>query len=76
MSASYTLRYMLNEDIPQVVEIDRLSFPSPWPPRSYGFEINDNNSSHMVSLVEPGESVYAPVCAAFSSASVGNRRSR
>ncbi len=59
-TASYTLRYMLNEDVPQVVEIDRLSFPSPWPTRSYSFEINDNSTSHMVSLVESNEMAYAP----------------
>jgi ribosomal-protein-alanine N-acetyltransferase len=36
------------EDIPQVVEIDRLSFPMPWAARSYVFEIRDNNAGHMI----------------------------
>lgn len=53
---SYTLRYMQPDDIPQVVEVDRLSFPSPWSPRSYGFEITDNPSSHMFVL----EALSAP----------------
>jgi len=47
---SYTLRYMRAEDIPQVVELDRLSFPLPWSSRSYLFEISDNLASHMVTL--------------------------
>ena len=52
MNESYTLRYMRSEDIPQVVELDRLSFPLPWSSRSYLFEITDNTASHMVTLEE------------------------
>jgi ribosomal-protein-alanine N-acetyltransferase len=47
----YILRYMTLEDVPQVLEVDKLSFASPWPERSYAFEINDNKNAHMVSLV-------------------------
>jgi [ribosomal protein S18]-alanine N-acetyltransferase len=50
---SYALRYMLLEDIPQVLEIDKLSFPMPWSPRSYSFEISDNNAGHMIVLEIP-----------------------
>ncbi len=50
MTAYYMLRYMRNEDIPQVVEVDKLSFSAPWSARSYAFEVNDNNSSHMITL--------------------------
>ncbi len=52
----YVLRYMRADDIPQVVEVDAQSFPSPWSARSYAFEVNDNVSSHMIVLelvVEP-----------------------
>jgi len=52
VNESYTLRYMRSEDIPQVVELDRLSFPLPWSSRSYLFEITDNTASHMVTLEE------------------------
>jgi ribosomal-protein-alanine N-acetyltransferase len=38
------------EDIPQVVNVDALSFPSPWSPASYAFEITNNNTSHMIVL--------------------------
>jgi len=48
MTARYRLRYMVLADIPQVVEIDKLSFPMPWSSRSYLFEITDNKSSHMI----------------------------
>lgn len=50
MNNAYTLRYMRHEDIAPVVEVDKLSFPLPWSSRSYLFEINDNNSAHMVVL--------------------------
>jgi [ribosomal protein S18]-alanine N-acetyltransferase len=62
----YSLRYMQLNDIPQVVELDKLSFPLPWSARSYAFEISDNSSSHMVTLEvttdpdNPGEELYAP----------------
>jgi len=49
-SAQYTLRYMRLEDIPQVIGVDALSFPSPWSPASYTFEIVNNSTSHMIVL--------------------------
>jgi len=51
----FSLRYMTVDDIPQVVEVDKLSFPLPWSYRSYVFEITDNGSSHMVALEAPAE---------------------
>jgi [ribosomal protein S18]-alanine N-acetyltransferase len=33
------------EDVARVHEIDRLSFPLPWPERSYRFEIEENEAS-------------------------------
>jgi ribosomal-protein-alanine N-acetyltransferase len=48
MTEHYRLRYMTTDDISQVVEVDKLSFPMPWSPRSYTFEVTDNKSSHMV----------------------------
>lgn len=46
----YSLRYMGLDDISQVVEVDKLSFPLPWSARSYNFEISDNTSAHMIAL--------------------------
>jgi len=45
---NYILRYMRPEDIQQVLEIDKLSFPLPWSARSYTFEISENKASHMI----------------------------
>lgn len=45
-----TLRYMRNEDIPQVITIDRLSFDPPWSARSYAYEVSESTYSHMVVL--------------------------
>lgn len=36
------------EDIPVVMEIDRLSFPIPWSERTYHFELRENPSSHLL----------------------------
>lgn len=49
----FILRYMTVEDIPAVLEIDRLSFASPWSQRSYEFELYDNANAHMIVLVAP-----------------------
>jgi [ribosomal protein S18]-alanine N-acetyltransferase len=45
-----TLRYMRLADISQVVNIDRVSFDTPWSARSYSYEIEESQYSHMVSL--------------------------
>lgn len=42
-----TIRRMTVDDIPAVVAIDRLSFPNPWPERSYIFELKHNPSSRL-----------------------------
>lgn len=48
-------RQMQLEDIEQVVAIDRLSFPTPWPERSYRFEVTQNPASRMFVLATPSE---------------------
>ena len=42
---STTVRRMTLEDIPAVVELDKLSFSLPWPERSFRFELTDNVAS-------------------------------
>ncbi len=44
------LRYMTVADLPQVTEIDQLSFEIPWSEKSYRYEINESNQSFMVVL--------------------------
>jgi ribosomal-protein-alanine N-acetyltransferase len=39
------IRKMTLDDLPVVVELDRMSFSLPWPERSFRFELNDNASS-------------------------------
>ncbi len=48
MTPPFLARHMRLEDIPQVVTIDRASFPNPWPPHAYQFEISNRDTSHMI----------------------------
>jgi ribosomal-protein-alanine N-acetyltransferase len=38
------------DDIPQVMTIERGSFPLPWPERAYHYELSQNQNSHYVVL--------------------------
>jgi ribosomal-protein-alanine N-acetyltransferase len=53
------------EDLPAVMEIDRLSFPIPWSERTYQFEITENPSSHLLVTTTDPESA-APAIIGFS----------
>lgn len=44
------LRPMQLTDVDEVVEIDRLAFPTPWPTRTYRYEILNNDRSLMIVL--------------------------
>jgi ribosomal-protein-alanine N-acetyltransferase len=44
----FLIREMALDDIPIVLQIDQLSFPLPWPERSYRFELTRNPSSHLL----------------------------
>ena len=39
---------MTLDDLPAVMEIDRLSFTLPWPERSFRFELTGNDASHLI----------------------------
>jgi ribosomal-protein-alanine N-acetyltransferase len=43
-----SIRDMKVDDIPIVVDIDRMSFPVPWPERSYQFELTKNPSANLL----------------------------
>lgn len=49
------LRSMSLGDIPQVTELDRLCFPTPWPAHSYRYELSQNSKSRMFVLSVPGK---------------------
>jgi len=44
--AEVVLQPMTVDDIAQVLEIDRLSFPQPWSEGSYRFELTQNGAAH------------------------------
>lgn len=46
------VRRMTLDDVDQVVEIDRLSFPVPWPARSYRYELMNNTRNSTLYVVE------------------------
>jgi [ribosomal protein S18]-alanine N-acetyltransferase len=48
-----TLAKMEVADIPEVVEIDRLSFALPWSESSYRHELTQNDASHFVVALSP-----------------------
>jgi [ribosomal protein S18]-alanine N-acetyltransferase len=46
----YIVEPMRWEDVPQVMTIERESFPLPWPERAYRYELTENQNSHYVVL--------------------------
>jgi ribosomal-protein-alanine N-acetyltransferase len=42
----YVVEPMKLEDIPELVEIERQAFPSPWPARAYRYEVAQNRLAH------------------------------
>jgi ribosomal-protein-alanine N-acetyltransferase len=60
MKPTYIMRHMHQDDIPQVLQIDRASFSMPWSARTYHFEINNRATSHLVvleALLDNGASI-------------------
>ncbi len=59
----YAIDRMTMLDVPRVVEIERLAYPSPWPPSAYRKELQDNRWAHYIVLRDKQisqESVSAP----------------
>src|SRR6202165_2106917 len=46
----YTIDRMTMADVPRVVEIERLAYPSTWPPSAYRKELQDNRWAHYIVL--------------------------
>jgi len=42
------IRGMTLDDLPEVLAIDGLSFPNPWPERSYRYELTENRASTLL----------------------------
>jgi ribosomal-protein-alanine N-acetyltransferase len=47
-AGEFLVRPMLPEDIPAVMDIDRNSFPNPWPENTYWYELRKNPASHLL----------------------------
>ncbi|RLD00061.1 MAG: ribosomal-protein-alanine N-acetyltransferase [Chloroflexi bacterium] len=56
----YTIRPMEPEDVPTVVAIEKLSYPTPWPASSYLYELNHNTRSSYYVLLKPPTDEGAP----------------
>jgi ribosomal-protein-alanine N-acetyltransferase len=48
----YMVRRMLLDDIPQVLEVERESFPTMWPPTAFKRELQQNHLAHYTVVVE------------------------
>lgn len=46
----YAIERMTMSDVPRVVEIERLAYPSTWPPSAYRKELQDNRWAHYIVL--------------------------
>ncbi len=44
----YIVDRMTLADIPRVIEIEKLSYPTPWPPSAYRKELQDNPMAHYI----------------------------
>src|SRR4030042_4425616 len=52
LSKRYTVRPLLPEDLPQVVEIDREAFPTQWPPPSFSKELSNTLAHYLVVCID------------------------
>jgi ribosomal-protein-alanine N-acetyltransferase len=46
----YAIERMTMSDVPRVIEIERLAYPSTWPPSAYRKELQDNRWAHYIVL--------------------------
>lgn len=49
-----SIRRMRIEDLPQVIEIDRASFPMPWSDRTYRYELTRNQAAELFVAEQEG----------------------
>ena len=60
----YVIDRMTISDVPRVIEIERLAYPSTWPPSAYRKELQDNRWAHYIVLRDKRiseERMVAPV---------------
>jgi len=54
-SMEYTLRPMTIEDIPQIVAIEKKSFPTPWSSYAFSCELCDNEFAHYLVVISSSQ---------------------
>ncbi|MCH8051917.1 MAG: GNAT family N-acetyltransferase, partial [Chloroflexi bacterium] len=55
----FLIRRMSLSDIPQVLEVERQSFPSMWPPTAFRRELQQNRLAHYIVIGEANPAVAA-----------------
>src|SRR5713101_7347915 len=61
IATRYAVRAMTVADIPQVLEVERDSFPTMWPPTAFKRELEQNQLAHYIAVVERNHSIVAAV---------------
>lgn len=56
----YCVRPMRIEDVPQVLEVERQSFPSMWPPTAFKRELQQNRLAHYIVVTERNPAASSP----------------
>ncbi len=56
----YCVRPMRIEDVPQVLEVERQSFPSMWPPTAFKRELQQNRLAHYIVVTERNPAASPP----------------
>ncbi len=56
----YCVRPMRIEDIPQVLEVERQSFPTMWPPTAFKRELQQNRLAHYIVVTERNPAAPVP----------------
>lgn len=46
----YVIDHMTMSDVPRIIEIERLAYPSTWPPSAYRKELQENRWAHYIVL--------------------------
>lgn len=59
----YTVDRMTLADLTRVAEIERLAYPSPWPPSAYRKELQENRRAHYIVVRDSEIALPAPVAA-------------
>jgi ribosomal-protein-alanine N-acetyltransferase len=49
------VRFMTKSDVPAVMDVDRLSLPTPWAERSFQYELTENPASCLLLAEQQGE---------------------